>query len=142
MPAFEIAPENRSRRKLVGIIVPSLLVGAAMIGGRLAERHLDAPGWITPLALTLALLASAKLTLIWWQALDEAAQEAHRDSWLWGGTAGLAVSLVALVALTNYPHALSAFLGSKAFIAGWLFALVPFFVGYTVWWAAWWVKRR
>ena len=101
-------------------------------------------------AVTVAvLLAVTFLIGIWWWAhLDEAAQEAHKWAWWWGGTAGLAVGGVAAAVLINpgtdgiLSVALGALDPAAAFRLGLIGILLCQVVGYGIAWAAWWLRRR
>ena len=85
-------------------------------------------------------------TLYWWRALDEAAREAHKWAWWWGGNLGFIVGgaavVIAALAGVNLlpaavPHndALSLFLFVSAAVAAQA-------VGYGVAWCGWWITRR
>ena len=80
-----------------------------------------------------------------WRSLDEAAREAHKAAWYWGGSAGLGLSMILLGYVVNDPAPLR-LLPSQA--PAWLFvfggaACVGLqVVGYLVAWAIWWLRRR
>ncbi|MGX1744962.1 MULTISPECIES: hypothetical protein [unclassified Brevundimonas] len=68
-------------------------------------------------------------TLYWWRSLDEAAREAHKWAWWWGGNLGLvaggaAVVIAALAGVNLLPAALPH--TDAALIA----------------WCGWWIARR
>lgn len=89
------------------------------------------------------------VTLVWMRTIDEAAREAHKVAWFWGGLTGLALGGTAVI-LATLPQA-SAFQPSAAFgvrddPAAWmalgaclLAALMA--AGYLVTWAWWWITR-
>ena len=87
-------------------------------------------------------------TVHYWRRLDEAAREAHKFAWYWGGTAGLMVAFVAFLVLTaNGGDLISTGLHGrttpKAFVElGVIGVLVPQMVGYVVAWAGWWISKR
>ena len=85
-------------------------------------------------------------TLYWWRSLDEAAKEAHKWAWWWGGNLGFMVGggAVVISALngvhllpTRVPHTDAALIA-----AGLIAALAAQAVGYTLAWCGWWVARR
>ncbi len=94
------------------------------------------------------LLVAAAVTFVWWRNIDEAAREAHKWSWYWGGSAGLCGVLVLflLINLTGGQF------GRKA-IAAWglagrelelgmaVGAVLPV-AGYALAWGIWWARRR
>lgn len=85
-------------------------------------------------------------TLYWWRALDEAAREAHKWAWWWGGTLGLvasgaAVVIAALAGVNLLPAALPH--TDAALIAlGVAAAFAAQAVGYGIAWCGWWIARR
>ncbi|MEJ0059568.1 MAG: hypothetical protein WDM79_08365 [Terricaulis sp.] len=89
----------------------------------------------------------------WLVFLDEAAQQAHYIAWYWGGSIGLVISALTFVALTPQLFSptgvemLRAPFGamndtSFAFTAGFMLAVMPACIGYMVWWAGLWLRRR
>lgn len=129
-----------------------LAVGTAVIaGGLLAVQHradLPASG---DLALALALLAAAAITLKfcvdWWRFVDEAAREAHKFAWYWGGSLGLGaaggLAMVFQREPQHLPQAFDFFTGDAGlFAAGVLACIACQMVGYLIAWAGWWLVRR
>ncbi|NWE52600.1 hypothetical protein [Brevundimonas sp. P7753] len=85
-------------------------------------------------------------TLYWWRSLDEAAKEAHKWAWWWGGNLGFIVGGAAVViAALNGVHLLPARVphtDAALIAAGLIAALAAQAVGYTLAWCGWWVARR
>ena len=91
--------------------------------------------------------AGGWLTLAYWRAIDEAAKEAQKWAWMWGGSAGMAVSLMLLIGAgrglfgldamipAGEPPAELLFLGASVVVFGQI-------VGWLVAWALWWWRRR
>jgi hypothetical protein len=94
----------------------------------------------------VALVATVVFACLWMAALDEVAQQAHYVAWYWGGSAGIAVSMLALITVVLRPDALapllSPFSAPETFAAGIMCGLMPPAVGYTIWWGALWLRRR
>lgn len=81
----------------------------------------------------------------WWNALDEAAREAHKWAWWWGSTYGLAIGGVALLTLmtaTGDAALFAAWEPLDLLMAGAGFVLAVQSIGYLIAWAAWWLRRR
>lgn len=82
----------------------------------------------------------------WWAKLDEAAREAHKWAWFWGGSAGMSGGLLLLFTLTlREGSALPSLFGTSpasAFIAGMTTLVLFQFAGYVLAWAWWWLKHR
>ena len=87
-------------------------------------------------------------TLYWWRALDEAAKEAHKWAWWWGGNLGLVVGGAGVVAATLMGvdvNMLPAFVphSDAALVAtGVLGVFAAQAVGYGLAWCGWWMARR
>lgn len=86
---------------------------------------------------------------VWMKSIDEAAQEAHKWSWYWGGSAGLAVAMAAYF-VSFLPEArnwdvptLSGRSDPISYVVtGGLGVVLLLLIGYTVAWAFWWFQRR
>jgi pheromone shutdown protein TraB len=98
----------------------------------------------------LAMIGSMVVSVYWMRNIDEAAREAHKSAWFWGGTGGMAAGGV-LVILSSLPQAetlkLSAWFTSRtdpaAYMATGAFAMLTLMiVGYSLAWAWWWLARR
>jgi hypothetical protein len=89
---------------------------------------------------------SAIHSLYWWRALDEAAQEAHKWAWWWGGNLGLVVGGAGVVAATLMDvNLLPAFVersDAALVAAGVLGVFAAQAVGYGAAWCFWWAARR
>lgn len=98
----------------------------------------------------ILLVATLWLGARWMKSLDEAAQEAHKWSWYWGGSVGMAVGMV-LILVGSLPQTAgfnieSWYLGRTdpvAYMATGAFGIVGLMIaGYIVAWALWWLQRR
>ena len=85
-------------------------------------------------------------TLYWWRALDEAAKEAHKWAWWWGGNIGFivgaAVFAIAALAGVNLLPAPIAQTEAALIPAGFFAAFTAQAIGYAVAWCGWWIARR
>lgn len=108
-------------------------------------------GILLPLPVRLAIastaaVAGAWLTLRYWSRIDEAAQEAQKSAWLWGGGLGMGVGWAADMVLSlprfagllrgAIPH-----LGGALVLGGGLVALGAV-GGFSIAWATWWAAKR
>lgn len=118
-------------------------IGAGFLSGR------TGPGAIAGTAGLISVMMAVALggSIWWWARLDEAAREAHKWAWWWGGTAGMAVGAVLL--MTVMFHARTAVITSWAgetpaeILGSGMMAILLFQVaGYAIAWAAWWLQRR
>ncbi len=93
-------------------------------------------------------VGSIQASLRWWKEADEAVREAHKTGWYWGGSGGLAVAggLLGLLFAIEPDFSLRQFAlfpGDAGLMAtGLLIPIVFALVGYTIAWAAWWLRNR
>ena len=96
-------------------------------------------------ALVIGLIAGAAYSLSYWRRLDEAAREAHKWAWYWGGSIGLLPA--GFLAATPTPGVrLAGELGFKTgpelLQFGAMGVVGCMIVGYLVAWGFWWLRRR
>lgn len=150
-----MAGQRLARRRLVTTVVASL--GAAFLLGvvaaliaELAKRKPELAVY-SLIAISLAVVAVMGLMLWlcvrWWRAADEAAREAHKWSWYWGGSTGLALAGVPFILLYTMPRTVEGLLPAgmstpQAILLG--MGLLGGFqlAGYGLFWAGWWLSRR
>ncbi len=109
-----------------------------------------------------AVLTWSALAIVWvvvlgclsWRRLDETGRAAHRSAWLWGGSAGLFLTLVSASILYVVPGGSDPLIefidswshkhpaGEMGFMFGLLFAGFVQVIGYFIAWTLWWAKRR
>ena len=87
------------------------------------------------------------LSIVYWRRLDEAAREAHKWAWFWGGGAGLFVALALLPLLLADGAAavvLDEFAGASngPVVTGVLIVFCFQCVGYAIAWICWWLNNR
>ncbi len=133
------------------LVAMAALLAVGLVGG-IGVGFLSDQSGPGALAATTGLIAVTMAVALggavwWWAKLDEAAREAHKWAWWWGGTAGMAVGAVLLLTVMMQ--------GDAAVITRWagdtpadvlgsgMMAILLFQVaGYTIAWAAWWLRRR
>jgi hypothetical protein len=105
--------------------------------------------WIMAVFAGLIMIGSLLVGAAWMRSIDEAAREAHKSAWYWGGTAGMAVGGVGII-LAGLPQSEAWVLASvngrtdpAAYMAAGAFGiLLLMLAGYGVVWAWWWLARR
>ena len=141
-------------RTLIGIVVFLVVVFAAGIGvGFLSAKGAvdedQAIVWVVVAVAIAAMVGGMVVSVAWMRSIDEAAREAHKAAWFWGGSGGMALGGV-LVCLTTLPQVASLPIPSwldgrtdpAAYAATGAFAmLLLMLVGYAVVWAWWWITR-
>ncbi|HEY1073896.1 hypothetical protein [Brevundimonas sp.] len=149
------------KRKLIlqSVIGVGLIILAAFATGGVLG-FLDAKGqdvntssaalWAVGVFAAVTMLISLWVGLKWMSSIDEAAQEAHKWSWFWGGSGGMAVGGVLVImaslpqaAALNIPAWYSDRTDPAAYAATGAFAMLTLMlIGYGVAWAWWWLGRR
>lgn len=131
----------------LAMLAGSLVIGGLVGGGAAALEEFGGQ-WSLPLTLALAALGLAVAVsgcVWWWRGLDEAAQEAHKWAWWWGGSGGMAAAALGLITVFLREDAAASVLGeapADVFIAGMFAVMLCQLVGYSVAWAAWWLRHR
>lgn len=129
----------------------SLIVLIGFVGGLASGFLADRPGsgafWTTLAFTVVMMVAVLGVSFWWWSRLDEAAREAHKWAWYWGGSTGMLIGLVLMMVLTLRPAdiAVPASLGETPadLIGAGMMAILLFqLIGYGLAWAWWWLGRR
>jgi lipid-A-disaccharide synthase-like uncharacterized protein len=147
---------EKVRRKVSvqGVVKATILFGMALgavIGvaevimrRRGVELSQEAGVAIFLTVVALAVVAGTISAVVYWRIIDEAAREAHKFAWWWGGSLGGVVCLLAV--LFAESPALEGVLGQqKAAVwlaLGMLAMLLMQVAGYLLAWAGWWLARR
>ena len=106
--------------------------------------------WILVTVAVFIMAASIGLGALWMNSIDEAAREAHKAAWYWGGSSGMAVGGV-LIILAGLPMARTVdipafFVGrddpAVYAASGAMAMMLLMLLGYTIVWAWWWMARR
>jgi hypothetical protein len=129
-------------------------VAGGVVGYLSASGAVIEPGrvlfWLIAAVAVAAMAGAMAITAGWMRAIDEAAREAHKSAWFWGGCGGMALGGVFVILASAPPAAtlhFASWFGDRtdpaayaATGAGALGLLMT--AGYTVAWAWWWWKRR
>jgi hypothetical protein len=141
-----------SRGRIAALIAVSLLALATLgVGAAISTATGSIVGVVVAaVGGVLLMIMAVVIGAVWMRSIDEAAQEAHKWAWYWGGSTGLAVGGVGVV-LATLPDAARwtppAFFHGRTDAVAWMvtgaFGLMTLMViGYCVAWALWWVMRR
>jgi hypothetical protein len=148
---------NRSRSP-GGMVTAGILFSFALGGvvGFLGPEEMasfaeKAPAlWIGAVAAAMA--ASFALGIVWMRSIDELAQRAHYVAWFWGGSLGLVVLMLVLLAAPALERVIdfaaltrlfSPVAGEAAgFTAGIFASLMIMMIGYGGWWLVYWLRKR
>lgn len=104
------------------------------------------------LLITLGvILVSIPLSISWWKQIDEAARDAHKTAWFWGGSIGMSVAILITALNLFFDGAILMKLGEIYHISdiqnfGFEFGLMNVMTfmgfGYVIHWGIWWRQRR
>lgn len=125
----------------------ALAAVVGLLGGIGSQIFGDMPG-LLGLGLTLlnngiAMGAALVICVLWWRGIDEAAQEAHKWAWWWGGCSGMAFGgVLLLTALAREQERIDDFSANELLAIGMFLMMTCMIIGYGVAWAAWWAKRQ
>jgi threonine/homoserine/homoserine lactone efflux protein len=136
-------PSEKVARQLLGA---SAVLGACIGAGAGILDAMDIS--LPPLALSLlgaAVLAfMAWATVAYWRHVDEAAREAHKFAWFWGGSGSLL--LIPPIAPLMSSALLESLFGPHTpfewALGGVVAVLTWQTVGYGLAWCGWWLVRR
>lgn len=110
----------------------------------------DVPLWLFVPFVAVVMGGSVWVGAIWMRSIDEAAQEAHKWAWYWGGSIGLAIAgAVGLMAMLPQaadiavPSIMPDRADPAAYMATGAAAMgLLMMAGYTIAWAIWWWRHR
>jgi hypothetical protein len=124
--------------------VAALIGLVAGIGGGVFGDWPGAVGLaLTALVSLVAMGGCLLVCLWWWRGIDEAAREAHKWAWWWGGCTGMAIGgVILMTALSREDIPLGDLAGSEILALGMALMLTCQIIGYGVAWLVWWAQRR
>ncbi|MDR6626990.1 hypothetical protein [Caulobacter segnis] len=143
--------ENVGRQARRQAIAQRVLFGAFILGfvsgaGYYVAKDLRIA--MSPLLLSagcaVLLLLAVGSSIVYWRNIDEAAREAHKFAWFWGGSSAMLLTL--LVALLVGDTRLVAVMGQQSpaewFSFGVTTVIAAQLIGYGLAWAGWWLRQR
>lgn len=134
-----------------GIFMVVMFAAGVAVGWLAGHGTIDkdhALVWLVAFIAVAAMVGAMVISVAWMRAIDEAAREAHKAAWFWGGCGGMSLGGVLLI-MTSLPQSaewsFAAFNGRTdpaAYAATGAFGMMMLMVvGYTVVWAWWWLTR-
>src|SRR6185436_14398669 len=93
------AREAMAQRVLVGCGVFGAVIGATWAA--LDAMNIAVPRPLLAAVVTLGIPLLGWAALIYWRNVDEAAREAHKFAWFWGGTGGMLLGLPIMILTTS-----------------------------------------
>ncbi len=106
------------------------------------------PAWVLPLGAAVMMTVGLVATFVYWRRLDEAAREAHKWAWFWGGMGAYSLAVLVLTWLVSLPPDIDipSFVGRSdpaGLIAlGASAVIVAQTAAYLVAWCFWWLRNR
>lgn len=134
--------EVKAQAIIVGAGVVGLLIGGG--GAMLEATEITVPAPAMAAGAFVLIAALIWVSLLYWRLIDEAAKEAHKFAWYWGGCAALLLAFPAML-LAN-DETLVAVFGPRGpvdwVVGGMQAVIVTQLVGYGVAWVGWWLARQ
>jgi len=136
----------------VAALMVAVIVAAVAIGFLSAHGAIDKDRgllWLVGAIAVTVMVGAMVISVAWMRSIDEAAREAHKAAWFWGGCGGMSVGGVFLI-LASLPQAetlsIPAWFDGRtdpaAYAATGAFGMMLLMlIGYTVVWAWWWITR-
>ena len=136
------------------LLIMATLLGGAVIGYLSgSDPDFDSGGgavWLIGGIASVLMIGALAFGAVWIRSIDEAAREAHKAAWYWGGSGGMALGGVVIVLATltgaerwAVPSLLEGRTDPAAYAATGAFGiLLLMLAGHTVVWAWWWLARR
>lgn len=135
---------------LVAIMVVTLVVGIGVgfLSARGFVRQDSAIVTLMTVFTVVMMIGAMVVSVAWMRAIDEAAREAHKAAWFWGGCSGMAVGAAGIVLATLPQAETLQFAGwdgrtdPAAYMAAGAFAMMMLMtIGYLIVWVWWWLAR-
>ena len=140
-------PPRTSGPVAFGVVVLATLVLGGIAGASMAMLHdTDSSDLLRMGGVSIGFMVVALATGVWWwRQIDEAAREAHKWAWWWGGSCGMGLAAAVILSLgfvhDVLPDALRSAPPEHLILGGGYFVLVCELVGYSVAWCVWWLRR-
>lgn len=130
------------------VLIASVAIGYGSAHGAI-DRDMGVP-IVMGVSALLLMVGAFWLGVFWMRVIDEAAREAHKWAWYWGGTAGMAVGGVFMLlsaipreAPIPFPLLMSDTPDPAGYAASGAFILMMLMtLGYSIAWAVWWLRHR
>jgi len=125
-----------------------LLIGAAVALPFAVTALVGMTGVSLGRTVRLTIFVAILIPVFWlvtryWRGLDEAAQEAQKSAWFWGGSLGMMAGLFVMLLLPlDFVAGLSGRGPQVVMAYGALFPTIGSLAGFVLAWALWWWRRR
>lgn len=138
---------------VLGLLLTMFIAGVAIGYAQASGADIDfeqSVFWALAVFTIALMIGGFVVSVIWMRSIDEAAREAHKAAWFWGGSGGMAVCGIPIV-LATLPQAASwelpvLWMGRTdpaAYAAAGAFCMMLVMcAGYSLVWAGWWLARR
>jgi hypothetical protein len=138
----QAARQGLAQKLLLGSGIFGAILGVG--GGLLSGLDVTLPQPLVFGGSLVIVVALFWVSVIYWRNIDEAAREAHKFAWFWGGTGGMLVILP--IATLISTERLVAVLGPHdpgEWVAfGFASLLIAQLLGYGLVWTGWWLRQR
>ena len=150
------------RKRVLQTVIGGVVLLAVTVGGSVGMGylvgHLSASAgvgldkamiWGIGIFAVIVMAGAILVGTLWMRSIDEAAREAHKAAWYWGGSGGMAAGGVLMIlsflpqaANISIPSFLSGRTDPAAYaVTGAVGMMSIMMIGYLIVWAWWWIVR-
>jgi hypothetical protein len=127
-------------RPLMGMAL-IVIAELALVGGlRAFDLHIGLPASLA--VVILLLIPTMWLGCLYWRRIDEAAREAQKAAWFWGGSLGMGAGLIGVGLFARLGLAAADTKPAMALVYGAMAVVLAQLTGFVVAWALWWAAKR
>lgn len=142
----QVSRQGRRQRIAMWGLLGAFLIGVVCGAGYyiIEDREFAMrPVLIGAITIVLAVLGSIA-SVAYWRNIDEAAREAHKFAWMWGGSTAMILALPSPFLIGD--ASLIALMGQRSptewVAVGIVVLIIAQLIGYGLAWAGWWLRQR
>ncbi|MET0271979.1 MAG: hypothetical protein ABW360_03215 [Phenylobacterium sp.] len=122
----------------IGLLMAAEVV--LLMGLHAYDIHLGLP--LSLLTVMLFLVPAVWLGGLYWHRIDEAAREAQKTAWYWGGSLGMGLGVIAVSLFARLGFAPADAGPTLLMTYGAVGVVAAQLIGFGIAWALWWARRR
>jgi hypothetical protein len=132
--------QSPAARPILGIVLIFAAEVVLVMGLHAYDIHLGLP--LSLLTVMLFLVPAVWLGGLYWHRIDEAAREAQKTAWYWGGSFGLGFGVIGVSLFARLGFAPPDASPTLLMTYGAVGVAAAQLIGFGIAWALWWARRR
>jgi hypothetical protein len=132
--------QSPAARPLIGIALIFAAELVLLMGLHAYDIRLGLP--LSLLTVMLFLVPAVWLGGLYWHRIDEAAREAQKTAWYWGGSLGMGIGVIAVALFGRLGFAPADAGPTLLLTYGAVGVVFAQLIGFGIAWALWWARRR